>query len=100
MSTPQIVWLRRDLRLRDQPAFHAAAQAGPVIPVYVLADETDGDRKLGGASRWWLHGSLEALAEDLAGHGSRLILRRGDAVEEIVRLARETGADAVHALRH
>ncbi len=37
MTAPVIVWLRRDLRLADQAAFHAAAQSGaPVIPVYVL----------------------------------------------------------------
>ncbi len=100
MSAPQIVWLRRDLRLADQPAFYAAAQAGPVIPVYVLADETAGDRRLGGASRWYLHGSLQALAADLEEAGSRLILRRGDAVSELVALAKETGAEAVHAIRH
>ena len=29
MSSPQIVWLRRDLRMADQPALYAAAQAGP-----------------------------------------------------------------------
>ena len=40
MTAPQIVWLRRDLRLADQPAFHAAAMLGPVVPVYVLDDET------------------------------------------------------------
>ena len=70
MTTPVIVWLRRDLRLADHPAFHAAAEAGPVIPVFVLDDETAGDRKLGGASRWWLHHSLEALGKSLARHGS------------------------------
>ena len=100
MSPPSIVWLRRDLRLADQPAFHAAAQAGPVIPVYVLDDKRPGDRKLGGAARWWLHGSLDSLAQKLAKSSSRLILRRGDAVQEIAKLARETGADTVHAVRH
>jgi deoxyribodipyrimidine photo-lyase len=100
MSPPSIVWLRRDLRLADQPAFHAAAQAGPVIPVYVLDDKRPGDRKLGGAARCWLHGSLDSLAQKLAKSSSRLILRRGDAVQEIAKLARETGADTVHAVRH
>jgi deoxyribodipyrimidine photo-lyase len=100
MPSPQIVWLRRDLRLSDQPAFHAAAAASPVIPVYVLDDATAGDRKLGGASRWWLHGSVAALAKDLKAHGSRLILRRGDCAQEIAKLAQEAGADTVHALHH
>lgn len=32
MSLPIIVWLRRDLRLSDQPAFVEAAAKGAVIP--------------------------------------------------------------------
>ncbi len=100
MSAPQIVWLRRDLRLADQPALHAAAQAGPVIPVYVLDDETPKHRCMGGASRWWLHHSLEALATQLHKHNSQLILRQGKAAEVLAALAEETGASAVHVLRH
>ncbi len=100
MSEPQIVWLRRDLRLCDQAAFTAAAARGPVIPVYILDDETPGERKMGGASRWWLHQALESLSRDLARHQSQLVLRRGDAVEELCKLAEETGARTVHALRH
>ncbi len=100
MTKPEIVWLRRDLRLADQPAFHAAAEAGPVIPVYVLDDETPRHRVMGGASRWWLHHSLEALARELHKHNSRLILRRGKAADVLAQLVEETGAGAVHALRH
>jgi deoxyribodipyrimidine photo-lyase len=100
VTAPVIVWLRRDLRLADQPAFCAAAAEGPVIPVYVLDDKAAGDRKFGGASRWWLHGSLDALTRGLGKHRSRLILRRGDAAEEIGRIAGESGARSVHAIRH
>ncbi|WP_239805462.1 cryptochrome/photolyase family protein [Croceicoccus hydrothermalis] len=100
MTAPQIVWLRRDLRLSDQPALCAAASQGPVIAVYVLDDDRAGDRALGGASRWWLHHSLDAMTRRLAQHRSRLILRRGDAVEELCALVEDTGAEAVHAIRH
>lgn len=100
MSEVQIVWLRQDLRLADQPAFHAAAEAGPVVPVFVLDDAAAGDHAHGGASRWWLHHSLESLGADLAKRGSRLVLRRGDAVAELTAIAKDTGAAAVHALRH
>jgi hypothetical protein len=35
---PVIVWLRRDLRLADNPALHAAAASGrPVLPVFIWA---------------------------------------------------------------
>ena len=100
MAEPQIVWLRRDLRLQDQPAFHAAAQAGPVIPVYVLDDETPGDRTMGGASRWYLHQSLAALEKDLGRHRSKLILKQGKAADVLAKLVEETGAGCVHAIRH
>lgn len=97
---PVIVWLRRDLRLADQPAFHAAAAEGPVIPVYVLDEEGAGDRAPGGASRWWLHHSLEALDKDLKAHGSRLVLRRGDVASALAAVASEAGAKRVHAINH
>lgn len=96
----QIVWLRRDLRLSDQPAFHAAAAAGPVLAVYVLDDERAGDWAWGGASRWWLHHSLDALDHELKRRGGRIVLRRGDAVRHLVAIAREVEAGAIHALRH
>jgi len=100
MSEPVIVWLRQDLRLADQAAFAAAAALGPVIPVYVLDDETPRHRRMGGASRWWLHHSLTALAADLARLGSRLVLRRGVAADELAAIAHETGARQVHAMAH
>lgn len=101
MSSPVIVWLRRDLRLFDQAAFAAAASTGrPVIPVYVLDDETAKHRAMGAASRWWLHHSLAALAEALSAKGSRLILRRGRCEDVLPALAKGTGAGQIHALHH
>jgi deoxyribodipyrimidine photo-lyase len=100
MTAPTLLWLRRDLRLTDQAALVAACAAGPVIPVYVLDDETPKHRRMGGASRWWLHHSLASLSAALEARGSRLTLRRGVAADVLVELAVETGASAVHALRH
>jgi len=100
MSAPVLVWFRRDLRLSDQAALIAAASEGPVIPVYILDDETPRHRAMGAASRWWLHHSLDALDRALRDRGSRLILRRGAAAEQLATLARETGAGRVHCLRH
>ena len=98
--TAQIVWFRRDLRLADQAALAAAAKAGPVIPVYILDDETPKHRAMGGASRWWLHHSLASLDHSLRAMGSRLILRRGKSDEELAAIRREVEACTVHALRH
>ena len=101
MAAPVIVWLRRDLRLADQPAFAAAAESGmPVIPVYVMDDDTPKHRRMGAASRWWLHHSLASIGADLRARGSRLILRRGKSDDALAAIARETGARSVHALHH
>ena len=101
MTVPVILWLRRDLRLADQPALAAAVASGaPVIPVFILDDETAKHRKMGGASRWWLHHSLASLDADLRERGSRLILRAGNSPAILCELAQKTGASAVHCIRH
>jgi len=100
MSDTQLVWLRQDLRLDDQPAFAAAAKAGPVIALYVLDDQTSGDWKIGGAQRWWLHHSLKALKAELEAKGGALVLRQGRAAEIVTDVADKLDAGAIHAVRH
>jgi deoxyribodipyrimidine photo-lyase len=100
MAAPVLLWLRRDLRLVDQPALHAAMRDGPVVPVYVLDDETPRHRRMGAASRWWLHRSLAVMDEQLQQRGSRLILRHGRADDVLAALASEIGATRIHAMRH
>ncbi len=99
-DAPTILWFRRDLRLTDQAAVNAAAGEGPVVPVYILDEDTPKHRRMGGASRWWLHHSLASLDASLREKGSRLILRCGKADAVLAALATETGATRVHALHH
>ncbi|MCS6890027.1 MAG: DNA photolyase family protein [Rhodovarius sp.] len=94
-----IMWFRQDLRLADNPALLAAAAEGPVLPVFILDDGAAGRWAYGGAQRWWLHHSLAALAQGLAGLGAPLVLLRGDAARLIPELAERVGAGAVHAAR-
>jgi len=96
-QAPVIVWFRRDLRLSDNAALAAAAQSGAaLLPLYILDDETPGELRMGGASRWWLHGSLKALDESLGGH---LCLKSGGAPKVLAALLDETGARAIHAVQ-
>jgi deoxyribodipyrimidine photo-lyase len=99
MAAPALVWFRNDLRVADNPALAAAAAVAgggrPVVPLYVLDDEAAGAWRPGGASRWWLHHGLTALAESLAHRGSALVLRRGDSLGELLDLVAATGASAV-----
>ncbi len=90
-AKPALLWYRRDLRVADNPALDAAVRSGrPVVPVYIL-DDTEG-----AAGRWWLHHSLAALSGDLRRLGAPLVLRRGGAQKELLRLITETGAEAVY----
>jgi deoxyribodipyrimidine photo-lyase len=95
-----ILWLRRDLRLTDNPALQALLQAGlrPVF-AYVHAPGEDAPWQPGAASQAWLHHSLAALSAQLRARGSSLLLRRGDSLEALRRLCAEAGAEAVYCNR-
>ncbi|MDF2666866.1 MAG: deoxyribodipyrimidine photolyase [Microbacterium sp.] len=96
MASPSIVWFRDDLRLTDNPALRAALDRDePIVALYVLDEESDGVRRIGGAARWWLHGSLASLGERLEERGGRLVLRRGRASEVVPAVVEEIGAGAV-----
>jgi len=97
---PVLLWFRQDLRLSDHRALAAAvATERPIVPVYILDDETPGAWKMGGASRWWLHNSLEAFSQDLESLGSRLILGCGSSRDLLIALMEETGAESVYVSR-
>ncbi|MDE0800759.1 MAG: deoxyribodipyrimidine photo-lyase [Rhodospirillaceae bacterium] len=96
-SAPIIVWFRQDLRMTDNPALCAAVATGrPVIPLYILDQSSDGLRPMGGASLWWLHGSLESMGHHLQNLGAPLTLKKGAAKEVLGQLIAETGADTVY----
>ncbi len=96
MTAPTIVWFRDDLRIADNPALTWAIERGqPVIPLYLLDEESPEIRPLGSASKWWLHHSLTALAAELAHLGAPLVLRRGSAREAIAHIVTEVGAGAI-----
>ena len=94
MTHPVIMLFRQDLRLSDHPALTAAAAAGALLPVYILDDVTPGDWRWGGASRWWLHRSLQKFSEKMP-----LILRRGETVQQLEQLITDSGASAVYFTR-
>ena len=88
-----LYWFRQDLRLVDNPALSAAAEAGAVLPVYILDDDRAGDHKMGSASRWWLHYSLQSLNDTLDG---KLLVLKGDPVRHLAALATASGAKKLY----
>ena len=96
LDTPLIVWIRRDLRLTDNPAlFHAAQRSKSVIPVFIWAPEEEGNWRIGEAQQWWLHHSLEAFSASLNTHRLSLVIRRGPSATVLRTLAKESGASAI-----
>ncbi|MFB1002435.1 MAG: deoxyribodipyrimidine photo-lyase [Pseudomonadales bacterium] len=88
-----IVWFRQDLRIHDNPALLSAADAGDILPVYILDDVNAAEWAMGSASRVWLHESLKKLNESLNG---KLLLLCGDAETLIADLVEASNATAVH----
>ena len=86
-----IMWFRRDLRLRDNPALRAAAADGPVLGLFCL--EPALWRAAGPARRAWLAASLRALDDSMDG---RLCLRMGRPESVVPAVVREVGAAGVH----
>jgi deoxyribodipyrimidine photo-lyase len=95
MSTA-IALFTRDLRVHDNPTLVAAAAAGErVIPLFV-ADETILGSPFNRPNRAAL--LADALADLDAGlrtAGGRLVVRRGDPVEEVANIVREHGVGQV-----
>ncbi len=97
MSTgTTIVWFRKDLRLTDNPALQAAIESQrAVVPLYIWCPDEEQAWPPGGASRWWLHQSLAALASALGKLGSRLIIRCGPTLPALLEVAGESQAEGI-----
>ena len=92
-QAPLILWVRRDLRLADQPMLAAAVATGrPLLPVFVLDPETEA---LGAAAKWRLGLGLARFGATLAGLGAPLVLRRGPALSVLQGLVADVAAAGV-----
>jgi deoxyribodipyrimidine photo-lyase len=90
-----IWWIRRDIRLSDNPALHAALEQGAVVPVFILdphlLQRTPARRQA------FLLGGLRELDAELQKRGSGLTVRKGKPEIELLNLIVETGAQAIYA---
>jgi deoxyribodipyrimidine photo-lyase len=95
-GAPIILWFRDDLRLADNPALDAAARSGrPILSLFIYDQVSPDIRKLGGAARWWLHGSLHALKTDLEAKGGSLLIFKGAAEKLLPEIIKTVGAKAI-----
>ena len=88
-----IVVFTRDLRLHDNPALHqACASARQVVPLFVADPAIPAPPN----RARFLAESLADLRQQLRDRQADLVIRDGDPVAEVTRIAAETGAQAVY----
>ena len=99
MRPVAIWWIRRDLRLTDNPALQAALANGRfVIPLFVLDDRLIKSGKAAPQRVAFLLAGLRALAADLQARGGQLVVRAGRPEQILPQVVRESGSTAVYAL--
>ena len=92
MGDRSVMWVRRDLRLADNPALLSATASGGngVVPLFVVDDRLW--KRSGAPRRAYLCDSLRSLRERIGG----LVIRHGDPAEEVPEVAQSVGAGSVH----
>ena len=96
--TAAIWWIRRDLRLRDNQALQSAlAFANSVLPVFIIDPKLlnspfNSQKRLN-----FLYKGLFELDKQLIERGSELVLRIGNPVVELGKLADEINAQIIFA---
>jgi deoxyribodipyrimidine photo-lyase len=93
---PVVVLLNRDLRVHDHPALWAACSSAPSFVPLFVADPTFPTQRTTSSNRVsFLFESLVDLRGSLSARGGQLFVRRGDPVEEAMKVARAVDASAV-----
>jgi deoxyribodipyrimidine photo-lyase len=92
MGNGVLLWFKRDLRVRDNPALHlAAARGGPVLPLYIVEPEGWAQPDASARQYRFVAESLAALRADLAVIGAPLVVRVGEAADVLEALCARFG---------
>jgi len=74
-----LFWFRRDLRLNDNKALHAALMGKhPVLPIFIFDEAIIGSLPADDPRVWFIYKTLEEIDRKLQRYGSRLYVFRGD----------------------
>lgn len=93
-----IWWIRRDLRLGDNRALHAALDCSQlVIPLFIFDPALLGSQFMSERRFGFLVEGLISLHEELSARGSRLIVRSGRPADVLAQVMAESGADVIFA---
>ena len=92
----EIALFTRDLRVHDNPQLAAACRADVTVPLFVLDDAMVAGPHRSANRLRFLCESLADLDASLRARGGALVIRRGDWVANVARVAASAGATRVH----
>ncbi len=93
-----IWWIRRDLRLSDNPALQAALQHdSQIVPLFILDPSILNSPFVGEKRKAFLFAGLAELNAALQARGSYLVVRAGEPAEVLSGLASEVGSRRIFA---
>ncbi|SDO13733.1 DASH family cryptochrome [Vreelandella arcis] len=106
-STVDVVWLRDDLRVSDNPLLHFADLPEHLVCLYVLDEawlaplfDDPAETRIGPARLRFLWQCLMELRGELLQRGSDLLVRIGKPAEVVVSLAEQLQARSVRVAQH
>ncbi len=88
MYKKSIVWLRDDLRLKDNPALSYATNNHEIVSVLYIYNSKNFNQKRE-AQKWWLYKSLQCLKSDLLKLNINLEILSGDEFEVLRTIKKE-----------
>ena len=91
-----LVVFTRDLRIADNPALATAARASKVVCAFIHDDALRSGRPMHPLRTLFLSECIAELDASLRRLGSRLEVREGNWVDEVLGLAAQTGARSIH----
>ncbi|MBY6204788.1 FAD-binding domain-containing protein [Halomonas denitrificans] len=98
MSGPvQLVWFKRDLRVDDHAPLAAAAEHGPVLPVYVVEPELWRQPDAALRHQQFIAEALVDLDRSLRRIGQGLVVRVGNVIDVFEALHREFDVTVIRA---
>ncbi len=96
--TTTIWWIRRDLRLHDNPALHAALKnADVIIPLFIIDPMFEKSAFVGEKRLAFLYSNLSQLDQDLRQRGGRLVIRRGLPATVLTQICEQADVKTIYA---
>jgi len=87
-----LILFKNNLRYYDNHALYYGSFSSKVLTAYIY-DEVNTDKKIGGASKYWLYKSLKSLNKSL---NNNLLIYKGDTIKIVENLIKKYSINNVY----